>query len=314
MRPRPARPFSSIHSTPRVYRCFRSTQLAERELPSTSQCSGKAKQNNSTAATDPKAARCRRGGVRPGGGEEGPGEVHATGGRGRPCWAPGVRQPEPASCARRPRRASGLGPREPISPREDVAQAPPRPPPPSAPRPRVLSSGLGDTPRSGRCPHPPPSILIHSTPPSPARGRSQCQSCEIKKTGIQNDFKVPSNCPDFSAKPQNPVEEPPGAQITGMSYPARALGSLQALRSAPVSRCVHPLASGVERLCQGRGNPGLESGKRLRCRRGPRQELPATRWRQRPVVSAHPSTWDCVTVLPGRSLGAGSLTAPLPRI
>lgn len=166
VRPRPALPFSSTHPTPphltSGLQMFQKRTVCGARTAQYIACLRKsnAKHHHSSNGSQSRAVPTRRSAARRG--------------RGRPRgsafdrWPrpavlgargpPGVRQREPAACA------GGLGGR----PRESAPERTwlrPRLPP----QPRVLSSGLGDAPRSGRCP-PPPTNLINSTPPSPARG------------------------------------------------------------------------------------------------------------------------------------------------
>lgn len=281
-RPRPALPFSSI--LPPTLSALdlgparvSEAQLAELELPNTPISflrHSKAKRHPQQATTERGAARgpAPRSAARRGRGRPLRSAFHRW---SPPCRAPGLRQPEPAPC-------TVLGPGSQCAPeRTWLRPAFPRsraraPGPPASGAPRAEGGGVPASSQHPDKQHPTlacPRVKSVSAVRDPANRDPE---------GLQGPQVI---APDFSAQP---VEESLGAQVTGMNDPALALGSLQALRSAPVGRCVYAGVSGGGRQGQKEETLAFSGGERLRCRRGRRQELPATRWRQRHAVFAHP--------------------------
>lgn len=82
------------------------------------------------------------------------------------------------------------------------------------------------------------------------RMRSQCHSCERNRDSKW--LRGPAQSPRLLRQTQAPLIKSLGAQMTGVDKPALTLGSLQALQSAPLSRCDYPLVSGCIKAISGK--------------------------------------------------------------
>lgn len=204
----------------------------------------------------------------------------------------GARQPTLKCAQQVARRVPGAGGREPARP----GRVPPELAALAAHRRGwtcrwpVLSSGLAESPRSGAVPGPGPSILVNGAPSSPVRGcPSQCQSYELKTTGTESGFRVPSNHRAFSAKPQTLSREVSGGANDWGRHPSAGLGEPPGLAKHQSQQAHLLFDFKVYKRQSRRGNYSHFEWEARKASSGLASvtRLYATRWRQRHVDFAY---------------------------